>query len=56
LHCLSFIDILNVYTLEIQKCLMDTERVPKKCEYMMEHIIDEISYWKNRRKNLQIRT
>lgn len=30
---------------------MDNERVPTKCEYMMEHIIDEINYWKNRRKN-----
>lgn len=44
------LDILNVYTLEIQKCLMDNERVPTRCEYMMEHIIDEIDYWKNRRK------
>lgn len=44
------LDILNVYTLEIQKCLMDTERVPTKCEYMMEHIIDEISYWRTRRE------
>lgn len=28
---------------------MDNERVPTRCEYMMEHIVDEISYWKNRR-------
>ncbi|VVC43185.1 Dynein heavy chain, domain-2,Dynein heavy chain domain,Dynein heavy chain, domain-1,Dynein heavy chain, P- [Cinara cedri] len=41
-------NILNVYTLEIQKCLMDTERIPTQCEYMMEHIVDEIRYWKNR--------
>jgi len=29
---------------------MDIERVPTKCEYMMEHIIDEIGYWKTRRE------
>lgn len=29
---------------------MDTERVPTRCEYMMEHIIDELDYWKTRRK------
>lgn len=46
----SFLDILNIYTLEIQKCLMDIERVPTRCEYMMEHIVDEICYWKNRCK------
>lgn len=39
-----------MYTVEIQNCLMDTERVPTRCEYMMEHIIDEIDYWKNRRE------
>ncbi|XP_060833318.1 uncharacterized protein LOC132916899 [Rhopalosiphum padi] len=49
-------NILNVYTLEIQTCLMDTERVPTKCEYMMEHIIDEIDYWKTRLRNLRFIT
>jgi len=45
------LDILHVYTLEIQKCLTDTERIPSRCEYMMEHIVDELDYWKNRRKD-----
>ncbi|XP_016658684.2 dynein gamma chain, flagellar outer arm-like [Acyrthosiphon pisum] len=49
-------NILNVYTLEIQKCLMDTERVPTRCEYMMEHIVDEIGYWKTRLTNLRFIT
>lgn len=29
---------------------MDNERIPTRCEYMMEHIVDEIGYWKNRRE------
>ncbi|XP_050544255.1 dynein axonemal heavy chain 2-like isoform X2 [Daktulosphaira vitifoliae] len=45
-------NVMNVYITEIQVCLMDNGRVPSRCEYMMEHIMDELDYWKNKLRNL----
>ncbi|XP_050440794.1 dynein axonemal heavy chain 2-like [Adelges cooleyi] len=49
-------NIMNVYITEIQMCLMDYGRVPTRCEYMLEHIIDELNFWENRRTHLRFIT